>query len=186
VMDWLLEQQEVPLSEEGREAQQQQRDVERRTNEINEITKNYSAGFKIRTPNGGIKVYDKDGYEIQFSTAGGRSARVDGGFDSKTDEEIHAIYEQVTDERRLRSLSKEELKSEIINPARQQKYEAAGSSLGPNPAGVELVLDGKVITTKRELINAINAHRDNTKRLLVRNGVTDRVLAKRFEEILNS
>lgn len=186
VMDWLLEQQEIPLSEAGREAQQQQRNVEQRTNEINEITRNYSSGFKIRTVNGGIKVYDKDGFEIQFSSSGGRAKPKDGGFDSKTDEEIHSIYEQVMDERCLRSLSKEELKSEIINPARQQQYEAAGKSLGPNPAGIELVLDGVVITTKRELINAIKSSNDATKRMLTRNGVTDRTLAKRFEELLNS
>jgi hypothetical protein len=185
VMDWLLEQQEVPLGEEGREAQQQQRDVERRTGEINFITRNYTAGFKIRTPNGGIKVYDRDGHEIQFSSSGGRAKPRDGGFDAMTDDEISAICEQVRTERRMRGMTKEGLRAEI-DPVRHHKYADSSVSLGPNPAGVELVLEGKVITTKRELINAINSANDATKRMLTRNGVTDRTLAKRFEEILNS
>jgi hypothetical protein len=186
VMDWLLEQQEVPLSEAGRAAQQQQRNVEQRTNEINEITRNYSSGFKIRTVNGGIRVFDKDGHEVQFSSSGGRAKPRDGGFDGMSDSEINLIYEQVTEQRRLQGLSREALRAEI-NPVRQQNYESSGNSLGPNPAGVELVTpDGVVITSKRQLINFINAHRDNTKRLITRNGQTDKVLARIFESLLNS
>lgn len=188
IMSWLIENEDVPLSAQGRELQHQQRGIEQRTREINEITRNYTAGFKIRTPNGGAKVYDKDGFEIQFSSAGGRARPKDGGFDVMTDEEVTAIHAQVMDERRLRSFSKEELKNEIINPARQQKYEASGKSLGPNPAGVDLIdpNTGAIISDKRTLIRVINSSADATKRMLVRNGVTDRTLARRFEEILNS
>src|ERR1700688_3825144 len=57
ICDWLLENQDVPLTEKGREAQQQLRGVEKRTDEINQITNNYTSGFKVRTSNGGIKVY---------------------------------------------------------------------------------------------------------------------------------
>ncbi len=185
VMSWLIENEGVPINSNGEELQQQQRAIEQRTREINEITRNYTAGFKIRTPNGGIKVFDRDGFEIQFSGSGGRAKPRDGGFDSMSDGEISAICEQIRTERRMRSMTKEGLKAEI-NPVRQQQYESSSTSLGPNPAGVELVLDGKVITTKRELINAINSRNDATKTMLTRNGVTDRVLAKRFEEILNS
>lgn len=187
VMDWLIENESVPLSAEGREWQQNQRGIEQRTNEINEITHNYTSGFKIRTPNGGTKVFDKDGFEVQFSTAGGRAKPQGGGFDAMSDAEVHAIYEQVMEQRRLQSMSKEELRAEI-NPARQKKLEASSTSLGPNPAGVELIdpNSGAIISDKRSLIRVINSSADATKRMLTRNGVTDRTLARRFEELLNS
>ena len=187
IMSWLIENERIPTNSYGQELQQQQRGIEQRTNEINSITRNYTAGFKIRTPNGGTKVYDKDGHEIQFSSSGGRAKPRDGGFDAMTNDEIHAIYEQVLEQRRLQSMSKEELRSEI-NPLRQQKYEASSTSLGPNPAGTELIDPdtGQVIATKRDLIRFINSRRDNTQRLLYRNGQTDKTLAREFERILNS
>jgi hypothetical protein len=168
------------------EATERQRRLEQRAREINQITNNYKSGFKIRTPNGGTKVYDKDGIEIQFSSAGGRGVK-GGGFDEMTDDQIHSIYEQVTEQRRLQGLSKEQLRSEI-NPQRQKAFEASSVSLGSNPAGVELVHPdtGAIINSKRELIQAINSKADITKRMLTRNGITDRVLAKRFEFLLNS
>jgi hypothetical protein len=169
------------------EATERQERLEQRMNEINQITRNYTQGFKIRTPNGDIKVYDKDGFEIQFSSSGGRAKPRDGGFDAMTNEQVHEYYEQVLEQRRLKDLSKEELRAEI-NPVRQQKYEASSTSLGPNPAGVELIdpNTGAIISDKRSLIRVINSSADATKRMLTRNGVTDRTLARRFEELLNS
>jgi hypothetical protein len=168
------------------EATERQRRLEQRTREINQITNNYTSGFKIRTPNGGTRVYDKDGFEIQFSSAGGRARPRDAGFDEMTDEQVHSIYEQVAEQRRLQGLSKEALRAEI-NPVRQQKYESSSVSLGPDPAGVDLVdpNTGAVISDKRTLIRVINSSADATKRMLTRNGVTDRTLARRFEELLN-
>jgi hypothetical protein len=168
------------------EATERQRRLETRTREINELTNSYTPGFKIRTPNGGIKVYDRDGIEIQFSSAGGRGVK-GGGFDEMTDDQVHSIYEQVTEQRRLQSLSKEELRREI-NPQRQKAFEASSASLGSNPAGIDLIdpNTGAVISDKRTLIRVINSSTDATKRMLTRNGTTDRTLARRFEEILNS
>lgn len=192
VMDWLIENEPpIPLTAAGREAQQQLRNVETRTNQINEITNGYKSGFKLRSPSGAYhstRTFDKDGFEIEFSSSGGgRTKPKGGGFDAMTDDEVSAIHAEVMEERRLRGLSKEELKAEI-NPQRQKAYEASSRSMQPNPLGVELINpdDGTVINTKRDLIRFINSGRDNTKRLLQRRGETDKTLARRFEEILNS
>jgi hypothetical protein len=191
VMDWMVENEQVPLSAAGKEWRNQQHGIEQRTNEINSITKNYSTGFKLRSPNGAyhsMRVFDKDGFEIQFSSSGGgRTKPKGGGFDALSNEEVHDIYLEVTEERRLRGLSKNELKAEI-NPQRQQKYEASSRSMQPNPLGTQLINpdNGQVIDNKRDLIRFINSGRDNTKRLLQRRGETDKTLAKEFERILNS
>ena len=186
VCDWLVENTSVPLSEEGRAAKQQLRGVEQRTNEINSITNNYTAGFKIRTSNGGIKVYDRDGQEVQFSRAGGRAKPSDGGFDAMTDDEVHALYEQVMEQRRLRSMSKEELRQEI-NPARKAAYQASSAHLRPTPDGTQLIDPdtGDAITDKATLVRFISARNDNTARLIRdKRGVTIPALAKELERIL--
>jgi len=143
----------------------------------------------MRTQGGAYsqKVFDKDGYEFQYSTAGGRTKPKGGGFDSMSDADVHAIYLQVAEERRLKGLTKDELKAEI-NPQRQQKYEASSRSMQPNPLGVELINPdtGAVISDKKSLIRFINSGRDNTKRLLQRRGETDKTLARAFEALLNS
>jgi hypothetical protein len=191
ICDWLLEQQDVPLTYQGREAQQQLRGVEKRTDEINQITNNYTSGFKIRTPNGGVKVYDKDGYEVQFSAQGGRAKPRDGGFDAMTDDEISAICEQLRTERRMRGMTKDALRAEI-DPNRKKAYQDSSVSMSETPVGTLLYHpDTKApITTKRELILAINSSVDATKRMLQRHGTrgleTDKTLAREFERLLNS
>ena len=187
ICDWLLENQDVPLTEKGREAQQQLRGVEKRTDEINQITNNYTSGFKIRTANGGTRVFGKDGHEILFSSQGGRAKPRDAGFDGMSDDEISAICEQLRTERRMRSMTKEGLRAEI-NPAMKQAWIDKSKHLQPTPLGVQLINPDtrQVIDNKRDLIRFINSGRDNTKRLLQRRGETDKTLARIFESILNS
>jgi len=157
---------------------------------IRELTANGS--FVVIRPDGRKVRYDSEGKPIEFTANGmtpinGRGRESDPGFEGMTTDQIRDLYNAVAEQRRLQGLSKEALRAEI-NPARQQRYEASSVSLGANPAGVELVHPdtGAIINSKRKLIQAINSKADITKRMLTRNGITDRVLARRFEELLNS
>jgi hypothetical protein len=104
-----------------------------------------------------------------------------------TDDEISQICEQLRTERRMRGMTKDALRAEI-DPNRKKAFEASSRSMQPDPLGTQLINpdNGQVIDNKRDLIRFINSGRDNTKRLLQRRGETDKTLARRFEEILNS
>jgi hypothetical protein len=157
---------------------------------IRELTVNGS--FVVVRPSGEKVRFDVSGRPIEFTSngmtpVGGRGRESDPGFEGMDFDDLKKFYDAVMEQRRLQSLSKEELRREI-NPQRQRTFEASSRSLQVNPAGVDLIdpNTGAVISDKRTLIRVINSSADATKRMLTRNGVTDRTLARRFEELLNS
>jgi hypothetical protein len=190
VCDWLIEQGGVPLSSAGEAGQQQVRSTVERCRMINEITSDYTKGFRIHVQGGAYsqRVYDKDGYEVMYSQRGGQQKQKQGGgFDSMSDPEVSAIHSQVMEERRLKGLSVKELRAEIA-PVRAQAYIDSSKHLQPTPAGTQLIdpRDGSVISTKAALIKYCCSSNDATARLLKnKRGITDPTLSKIFESILN-
>jgi len=113
---------------------------------IGEITGGKST-FAVRTKFGNRKVFDSTtGEELQFSNQGGRKRSTGSWWDSATQDQIRALHAQVTEERRLSGLSREEIRQEfkpqrpqapqtkpvessdgyqLINPATMQEYSKA-------------------------------------------------------------
>jgi len=78
-------------------------------------------------------------------------------------EQIRDLYNTVTEQRRLQSMSKEQYAQKLI-PRAAQIFEAANAHARPTPEGTELVApDGVVINTKRVLIKYVNSAPDATK-----------------------
>lgn len=177
---------QLMLTPQARAQREDQADRERMVRELT------SAGsFTVTRPDGQKVRFDVDGRPIEFSSSGmtpaaGRGRASDPGFAGMTTEQIRELHKTVLEQRRLQSLTPQELRREI-NPARQKIFEASTASARPSPNGLQLVNpdNGQPITTKRDLIRFVNADRDNTKRLIQRNGRTDPTLARVFEQILN-
>lgn len=169
-------------------AQARREEATERNRMIHELTA--GGNFTVVGPDGRKTGFDVDGRPIVFSSngtspIGGRGRESDPGFEGMDFAALKQFHATVMEQRRLQSLSPQELRREI-NPQRQQIFEASTASARPNPAGLELVTsDGAVLRTKRELIRYINTDPANTKRLIQRNGRTDTTLARIFEQILN-
>jgi len=174
-----------------REEYARQQEQAERERMIRELTANGS--FVVVRPSGEKVRFDTSGRPIEFTAngmtpVGGQGRASDPGFDGMDFDALKQFYETVMEQRRLKSLSPAELRKEIA-PQRQKALEASSASLRPTPAGgVELVNpdNGQTISDKRSLIRFVNADRDNTKRLIQKNGVTVPALAREFERILNS
>jgi hypothetical protein len=170
-----------------------QQDQAERESMIRELTA--AGSFLVIRPSGEKVRYDTDGRPIEHSAngmtpVGGRGRPSDPGFAGMETDDLRSFYNTVMNQRRMQSMTKEELKAEI-NPARRQILEASSVSLRPpSTTGVELVNpdNGQVISDKRSLIRYINAGDRNTERLLKTgpNNSTDKAKAREFERILNS
>jgi len=106
---------------------EQQADVAERAKLIAEIV-NGRKTFIVRTNTGQRIEYDAAGRRVEFSSSGGRAANNAGGFEDMTLDQIRELNAVVLEQRRLDSLSPEELKKHI-NEARQQRYEDSSYSV---------------------------------------------------------
>lgn len=168
------------------EVQAQFEDSSARSSMIAKITNGGTSGFKLRTQYGGIRVFDKDGYEVQFSSAGGRSRDRVGGFENMSTDQIRETYNAVVGARQLKDMPVEDLRK-MVRENGQQAFERSTVSARPASSDVELLdPNGFPIETKRELIQYINSSKDATRKLLMRNGKIDPARARKFERILNS
>ena len=158
---------------------------------INELTYGGKQSFVVIRPNCSRQRFDVEGRPIEFSQSGmtpsGGAGRLsDPGFAGMTTEDLRTLHANVMQQRKLQSMSKDDLRK-IVRTGGEARFEAATTSKLPQPQSVELINpdSGEAISNKTALIKFINLHRENTKRLIQKNGVTVPELARRFEEILN-
>lgn len=169
------------------EHQQKVADVRQRDQWIAALTNNGTTNFTVDR-----KTYDAKGFEIQFSSSGGRrKVAGDGGFLSWTDEQVKYAYDQTMMKRGFIEQAEKGTLRKTVNTlatqARIDKYHGdPGAYKPPMPTSetqAAVLIDprnGNPITTRKQLIAYITSDR-NALALLVRNrqGVTvpERALA---------
>ena len=178
----------LALSQEFRDQQSAAKERERM---INDLTKGGTSGFTILTPYGSRRNYDRNGYEITFSSSGGRSTKKNGGFENMSDDQIREIHTHVLEKRRLIGMAEQGTLAAHARNEGQKRLEerfhgdpSAYKSPMPTSETQAVVLvdprNGNAITTRKQLIAYITSDR-NALALLVRNkqGVTipERALA---------
>ena len=131
---------------------------------IGEITGGKST-FAVRTKFGNRKVFDSTtGEELQFSNQGGRKRSTGSWWDSASQDQIRAVHAQVTEERRLTGMTREEVRQEFKpqRPQTQQTQpvESSNGYVLVNP-------ETQKEFSKIELIRFLNGGKGNASRILV-------------------
>jgi len=158
---------------------------------IDFITKNGTSGFSLTNEYGTNKrQFDKDGFEIQFSSSGGRGPKGTSLFDDDTN--LHNAYNQIVAKRQAIELHNQGKLGQHVDQQAKQRYEnrfhADPTTGAPINASTKQLIDprnGLPFTSKQQLVSYINSDRQATARLLQRNGRVDPELGREFECILN-
>lgn len=163
----------------SREHQEAVRAANSRQQMIDEITRNGTQGFTLMTQYGGRRVFDKDGYEVQYSSSGGRAKKKNGGFENMSDEDIRQIHAHVMEKRRAIEMAKDgtlaKHTQQLGKEHYQQKFNGDPGSNQPKPAAAAVLTDprnGQPIMRRIDLINYINSSRDALAKLVKPRGVT--------------
>jgi len=159
---------------------------------IHEITRGGTQGFTLMTQYGGRRVFDKDGYEVQYSSSGGRAKKKLGGFENMSDEEIQQIHTHVMEKRAAIAAATNGTLKKQVNQLGKDHYQGKfhGDPGSRTPANAAAVLvdprNGQPISSRLGLIAYINSSNDALARLVKPRGVTIRERALEVDRLLGA
>lgn len=156
---------------------EQQSALREREQMIHDLTKGGTSGFTLMTQYGSRRNFDKNGYEITFSSSGGRSTKKNGGFENFTDDQIREMHAHVMEKRKLIAMASAGTLSQHARNEGQKRLEERFHGdptkyVPPMPTeetqAVVLVdpRNGKAITTRQQLVAYITSSRDALSRLV--------------------
>src|SRR6266478_2826239 len=178
----------------SRETLDQRQSNQQREWMIDEITKGGTQGFTLMTQYGGRRVFDKDGYEVQYSSSGGRAKKKLGGFENMSDEEIQQIHAHVMEKRAaIEAATNGTLKKQVKQLGEnhyQGKFHGDPGSRQPATTPGNAILidprDGQAITRRIDLIHYINSSSDALAKLVKPKGTTIRERALEVDRLLGA
>lgn len=164
-------------------------DIHERLGMLAALTNNGTSNFIVDR-----KTYDTKGFEIQFSSSGGRrKVDGDGGFDDWTDEQVAYAYDVVMRTRRLKGMNVTDLRKHAHKEGVrrfEERFHVNPETNIPTKLNKKLIdpRTGQPFVDKAQLVSFINSfgRGEGVARLVVVNGKIDPDLGAEFDRLINS